>query len=63
MPGKKILKQQIISPSPQFSSKRVGLFKDLLAENNVTTLQLPPYSPDLAPVPSTEISIERRALL
>ena len=53
----------MISPSPQFSSKRVGLFKDFLAENNVTTLQLPPYSPDLAPVPSTEISIERTALL
>jgi len=25
------------------------LVKDLLAKNNVTTLEFPPYSPDLAP--------------
>jgi hypothetical protein len=28
------------------------LFKDFLGENNVTTLLLPPYSPDLAPADS-----------
>jgi hypothetical protein len=47
---------------------RTVLVKVYLAKNNVTTLQHLPYSPDQAPtdflpVPSTEISTERTALL
>jgi len=43
---------------------RSVLVHDFLAENNETTLELSPYSPDLAPadflpVSSTEISIEK----
>jgi hypothetical protein len=47
---------------------RSVLVKDFVAKNNVTTLEHPTYSLDLAaadflPVPSTEISIEGTALL
>jgi len=41
--------QQFVSPSRQCSSTPVGLVKDFLAKNNVTTLKHPPHSPDLAP--------------
>jgi hypothetical protein len=47
---------------------RTGLVEDFLAKNNVTTLEHPPYSLDLAPadflpVPSTEIRIEGTVML
>ena len=49
------------------STHRSVLVKDFLAKNNVTTLEHPPYSPDLAateflPGPSREISFEGTAL-
>jgi transposase len=40
--------QLLVSPSRQCTSTSVGLFKDLLANNNVAALYHPPYSPDLA---------------
>jgi hypothetical protein len=40
--------QQSVSLSRQCSSTPVGLVKDFLAKNSVTTLELPPYSPNLA---------------
>jgi len=44
------------------------LVKDFLAKNNVTTLELPPYSPDLAPAdfylsPQLKSSLKRTVLL
>ena len=41
--------QQLVSTSRQCSSAPVGFFRDFLTKNNVTTLEHPPYSPDLAP--------------
>jgi hypothetical protein len=44
------------------------LVKDFLAKNNVTTMELLPYSPDLAPAdfylfPQVKSSLKRTALL
>jgi len=55
-------------PSRQCSSAQVDFGQDFLSKNTVTTLQHPPYSPDLAPadffpLPSIEISIEGTARL
>jgi hypothetical protein len=41
--------EQLVSPSRQCSSTPVFLVKDFLAVNDVTTLEHPPYSSDLAP--------------
>jgi hypothetical protein len=59
--------QRLVSPSRQCSSTPVDFgIKNFLAKNNETTLEHPPYSPNLGPadlpVPSTEISIEGTAL-
>jgi hypothetical protein len=42
-------KQELVSASRQCSRTRAGLFKDVLLKSNVTTLEHPPYSPDLVP--------------
>jgi hypothetical protein len=41
--------QILISPSRQCSSLPVGFGQGILSKENVTTLEHPPYSPDLAP--------------
>ena len=41
--------RQLGSPSLQCSSTQVGFVKDFLAENSVTSVEYPPYSPDLFP--------------
>jgi hypothetical protein len=46
---RKMENQQLVSPSRQCSSKPVGFGKTFLAPNNMTTLEQPSYSPDLAP--------------
>jgi len=38
----------LVLPTRQCSSTPVGLVKDFLAKNNVTTLEHPPYFPALA---------------
>jgi hypothetical protein len=46
---RKMENQQLVSPSRQRSSKPVGFGKSFLAQNNMTTLEQPLNSPDLAP--------------
>jgi hypothetical protein len=41
-------KHQLLSPSRQCSSTPVGFGQGLLSKDNVTTLQHPPYYPELA---------------
>jgi hypothetical protein len=50
------------------SAHRLVLVKEFLAKNNITTLELPPYSPDLAPAglylfPPLKSSLKRTVLL
>jgi len=40
--------QQFVSPSRQCSNTPAGFGQGFLSKNNVTTLEHPPYSPDLA---------------
>jgi len=58
----KMENQQPISPSRQCSSTPAGFGQVFLNKNNVTTLELLPYSSNRASadlsVPSTEINIE-----
>jgi hypothetical protein len=55
--------KQLVSPPLQCSSTPVGLIKDFLAKDNVTTMDHPPYSPDLtSTVPSTEVILKGRRL-
>jgi len=58
-------KQELVSPSRHCCRTRGGLFKDILAKSNVTTLEHPPYSPDLVPSDFSlnEICIDGTALL
>ena len=44
----KMENQQLVSPSRKCSSTPVGFGQDFLANNNVTTMEHPPYSPDLS---------------
>jgi hypothetical protein len=46
--SEKIETQQFVSLSRQCSSTQVGFGQGFLSKNNVTTLEHPPYSPDLA---------------
>jgi len=43
----KMENRQLVSPSRKCSSTPVSFGQDLLANNNVTTAEHPPYSPDL----------------
>jgi hypothetical protein len=45
---KKMENQQSVFPSRQYSSTPVGFGQGFLSKNNVTKLEHPPYSPDLA---------------
>jgi hypothetical protein len=46
---RKMENQQLVSPSLQCSSTPVNFGQVFLKKNNVTTLEYPPYFPDLAP--------------
>jgi histone-lysine N-methyltransferase SETMAR len=41
--------QQLFHPHDHVPEHQMVMVKDFLAKNNVTTLEHPPYTPDLAP--------------